>query len=154
MLLIIVLIGTVLLLNNALDGHNISFPVEACKTAMTDDNYVGCIDQLALDIRGKHNWKADTSVSICGIPCVGKIKGRTCTEFQFKRDARFRCPSLAPGIEEHHVRKSRNATLEWAMKDFFIKAFQSGRFKPNHFQCETSITFILIFCLKDFSIFV
>lgn len=125
----------VLLLNGIIvRGSQIQFPVQACATGVATGNYWSCAAQLGHSIYRLHSWGDDTSIQICGIPCRGNLKGRI-SKWKWIWDGRFRCDSIAPGIVGEDSKKSRNGAIEWAIQDFIRKAIQSGRFKPEQFQC-------------------
>lgn len=115
-------------------GERVDFPVQACATGVATGNYWSCAAQLAHSIFRLHSWSEDTPIDICGNSCHGNVKGRL-SKWKWKWDGRFRCESIAPGIVGHDTKQSRNGAIEWAIQDFLRKAIQSGRLKPQQFQC-------------------
>ncbi|CAF1029259.1 unnamed protein product [Rotaria sordida] len=110
------------------------FPIQACVGSVASGNYMPCIGQLAHQIWKLHNWSEDTPINICGMNCVGNIKGRL-SSWKWKWDGKFRCDEKAPGIEGRDTKLSRNGAMEWAIKDFLNKAFSRGIISAKDFQC-------------------
>ena len=66
-----------------------------------------CIGEIVNRIWKLHQWSADTPINVCGISCMGNLKGRI-SKWKWKWDARFRCDSKAPGIEGHGTERGRS----------------------------------------------
>ena len=118
----------------SLAAHQLEFPVQACQTALVSGHSWPCIKQLAENIYAIHQWSENSPVNICGMSCIGNLKGRI-SKWKWKWDGRFRCPAKVPGIEGSDTKLSRNGAMEWAIKDFLQKAIQSGRINPKDFHC-------------------
>jgi len=133
-ILLSVIFVFILLLKDYTFGQKIDFPVQACTSGLATGNYWPCLAQLANSIWKLHNWSENTPITMCGIDCIGNLKGRI-SKFKWKWDGRFRCDSKAPGIVGQDSKKSRNGAMEWAIKDFLNKAISSGQLKPEELQC-------------------
>ncbi|CAF4267237.1 unnamed protein product [Rotaria sordida] len=116
------------------NGGQGKFAIGSCVSAASTGNYMACVGQLAHKIWTLHNWSEDTPITLCGMQCVGNLKGRI-SKLKWKWDAKFRCNGKAPGIEGHDTKQSRNGAMEWAIQDFLSKAFASGSISVEDFQC-------------------
>ncbi|CAF0887392.1 unnamed protein product [Rotaria sordida] len=81
---------------NGNGGHG-KFAITSCVSAASTGNYMACVGQLAHKIWTLHNWSEDTPITLCGMQCIGNLKGRI-SKLKWKWDAKFRCDGKAPGI--------------------------------------------------------
>jgi hypothetical protein len=115
-------------------GNAIGFPNKSCSNAVANGNFALCATELAKSIRQLDDWGGNEPIKRCGIPCTVNSKGRL-SKWEWKWDARFRCNSRVPGIIGEATQKSRNGSVEWAMKDFFGKAKAAGYIKAEEESC-------------------
>ncbi|CAF4305197.1 unnamed protein product [Rotaria sp. Silwood2] len=116
------------------NGAQGRFAIASCASAASTGNYMACVGQLAHKIWTLHSWSEDSPITLCGMQCVGNLKGRI-SKLKWKWDAKFRCDGRAPGIEGRDTKQSRNGAMEWAIQDFLTKAFSSGTISAQDFQC-------------------
>ncbi|CAF1195624.1 unnamed protein product [Didymodactylos carnosus] len=93
-----------------------------------------CILDIGTQIWKIHQWGSDQAITICGINCVGNIKGRF-SGFEWKWDGKFQCQEKAPGIVGQTTKYSRDGAMEHAIQDFLVKAVTAGKLKPEDFKC-------------------
>ena len=115
--------------------QTVQISTDLCTQSIKTGNIWPCIGTLALDIWRLHQWTDQTPVNICGMSCLGSIKGRI-SRLQWKWDGRFRCPENLPGIEGRDTKKSRKGAMESAIENFFAKAIESGKLKIEDLQCS------------------
>ncbi|CAF0906771.1 unnamed protein product [Didymodactylos carnosus] len=113
-------------------NQKIDFP-QSC-IAIVTGNYAPCIVELATQIWKLHQWGEDQPITICGINCVGNVKGRF-SGFEWKWDGKFQCEAKAPGIIGQTTKVSQQGAIENAIQDFLTKAVAAGKIKPEDFKC-------------------
>ena len=114
--------------------QQIEFP-QACAAGLVTGSWVGCAVDLGKIIWSLHTWGDDQEIKICGMDCVGNLKGRV-SKLEWVWDAQFQCPTRAPGITGDGTGfASRQGAMEKAVEDFIVQAIQAGKIKAEEFKC-------------------
>ena len=108
---------------------------KACATSLITGNWGGCAVDLGKMIWSLHTWGDDQAIKICGMDCVGNLKGRI-SKLKWVWDGQFQCPTRAPGIKgDGSGFASRQGAMEKAVEEFIVQAIAAGKIKAEEFKC-------------------
>lgn len=98
-------------------------------------DFMSCMGNILVNhVWNLHQWSPDVTMELCNISCQSNLKGRV-SKLSWHWNARFRCDSIAPGIEGNGGALSRNGAIDDAIGNFIAKALMKGFTKVKDLQC-------------------